>query len=138
MLVSKIFALVFFLQKILVQRIFFAGRRNLRHEELIIYWKWLGRPKGNHSFTFSSCTRSIEQKIKHSWKLEIHQKRVLNTSLKCRKQERSLLSWLHVTARSYNSTKEKKIFFGNLILCCPSHCRRSKLFGCCAQQVVFT
>ena len=137
MLVSKNFALEFFLKNILVQWIFSAGRRNLRHGELIIYWKWLGCLKGNRSFTFSSCTRSIEQKIKHSWKLEIHQKRVLNTSLKCRKQERSLLSWLHVTARSYNSTKEKNV--SAIGFCrCSSHCWRSKLLRCYAQRVVFT
>jgi len=40
-----------------------------RHKELIIYWKWVSRSKGNRSFTFASSTQIYGTKIKHAnWK----------------------------------------------------------------------
>lgn len=58
-------------------------RRNYSRKELIIYWKWLSRLKGNRSFTFPSTTRSTEQKlsIHANWRLVIREAKILQLNV---------------------------------------------------------
>lgn len=64
-------------------KIFSVGRRNYCHKELIIYWKWLSRSKGNRSFTFLSSTRSAEQKlsINANWKFVKREAKILHLNV---------------------------------------------------------